>query len=482
MKKKLICLILALFCVFTFAACGGNGTEGGGGTNNGGDNWWQTTGTLNKDENGNVVFSDVEIRLTTVVAGEDEEPLRQIINLFNAEYRGEINVIIDSVGQDSYETSVASRITNNSNAPDLLMSHQKGHMSFAQNKLIQPFNEALEASGITISMDDYAAGLTQYTSLGYDNYLFGVPIDAQSLVVYYNKDLLSQLGEPVPTSRTELFEVCGKAKAQGLKPIAWSTSNDFFNRYVFPTAIVQNGGVFYDSETYKADWYSNETNRTAIKNAITSVREMMYGDSKIAEYNQASSSALQEFLSDQALFYVAEPWTMESLLNAYGAKKGLDREEVISDYVGGTSIAGWFAMEDSANAKKVFGDSHFFAMSKTCTDINKKAAICEFMRWFTQTGSVGVSWARAGHISASKIITEADDYKTDEIVTNFVNNFYGSIDNFVCIGNTPFYSDLSSSLSSLAVSAFQTSDSSTDERLIKNAEDNLNNVVDFVGM
>lgn len=479
MKKKLICLVLAVMCALSFAACGGGGNHEG---TDGGDNWWQTTGTLNKDENGNVIFTDVEIRLTTVVSGEDEEPFRQLITLFNAEHRGEINVIVDSVGQDSYETSVASRITNNSNAPDLIMSHQKGHKSFAEYQLIQPFNEAMEASGISISMDDYAAGLAQYTSLGYDDYLFGVPIDAQSLVVYYNKDLLADLGETLPANREELFEVCGKAKAQGLTPIAWSTSNGYFNSYLFPTAIVQNGGVMYDSDTYKANWYTDESNRTAIKNAMTAIRDMMYGENKIADYNQSTSSILQEFLSDQALFYIAEPWSMESLLNAYAAQNNLSREQTIADYVGGTSMAGWFALEDSENANKIFGDSHFFAISKTCTDINKKAAICEFVRWFTQTGSVGADWAQAGHISASKIVMESEEYKNNTIVQNFVNNFYGGIDNFVCIGNTPFYSDLSSALSALSVSAFQTSDTSGDDALIKRAENTLNNVVDFVGM
>ena len=127
---------------------------------------------------------------------------------------------------------------------------------------------------------------------------------------------------------------------------------------------------------------------------MTAIRDMMYGENKIADYNQSTSSILQEFLSDQALFYIAEPWSMESLLNAYAAQNNFSREQTIADYVGGTSMAGWFALEDSENANKIFGDSHFFAISKTCTDINKKAAICEFVRWFTQTGSVGADWRR----------------------------------------------------------------------------------------
>ena len=117
MKKKLISIMMASMSVFMLAAC--NPAEGGGG----GDEWWETTGTLNTDENGNVVYDNIDLRLTTVITGEDKAPFEQLVNQFNAEHRGEINVIVDSIDQASYEQSVASRITNNSNAPDFLLSH-----------------------------------------------------------------------------------------------------------------------------------------------------------------------------------------------------------------------------------------------------------------------------------------------------------------------------------------------------------------------
>ena len=479
MKKRIICGIVSLICAFSCVACsGGNDSQ-----DNPNGEWWETTGTLNTDENGKVVFEDVEIRLTTVVTGQDEEPLRQLVNLFNAEHRGEINVIVDNVDQNSYETNVASRISNNSNAPDLLMSHQKGHQSFVENRLIQPFNEGMEAFGITFDMDDYAPGFAQYTSLGFEDYLFGVPVDAQSMVIFYNKQLLNRLGEELPGNREELIALCQKAAAElNITPIAWPTGLNFFSLYAFPTAIVQNGGVFYDTETYKADWYDDETNRTAFKNAIQSIRELIYTDPQLARHNESDTSILQRFLEDEALFYFATPWALESVLNAYATQHNLDLDTTIADYVGGTSMAGWFAMTENENANKIFGDSHFFAISKTCTDINKKAAVCEFVRWFTQTGAVGATWAAAGHISASDVITSSSDYTDNVYLEKYINNFYSGLDNFVCIGNTPVYSDLSSQLTTLCVGAIGESDNSSDDLLIKTAQDNLNSVVDFIYM
>ena len=185
MKKKLIaifCAVLMTCSLTALTACGG-----GGGGNDGAD-WWTTTGelTMNGDE---VVFNDVQIKFTTVVTGEDKETLHSLIGDFNELYRGKINIIPEYRYQTGFEASVAQNISQNHNAPDLIMSHQKGHKSFAREKLIQPFDEAIEKSGITIDLNNYASILSQYSSLGYEDKIFGVPIDAQSDVVLYNKNL-----------------------------------------------------------------------------------------------------------------------------------------------------------------------------------------------------------------------------------------------------------------------------------------------------
>ena len=90
MKKKILgalCLSMALAFTVPLAACGGGGDD----LNEDGT-WWTTTGELNKDANGNVVFDDVSLRLSTIVSGVDKTPFGDIIAQFNAEYRGKINI------------------------------------------------------------------------------------------------------------------------------------------------------------------------------------------------------------------------------------------------------------------------------------------------------------------------------------------------------------------------------------------------------
>ena len=192
MKKiflRFTTFLLGMIMCASLAACGGG--DGFERTYTIDDPWWNTTGTLQK-EGKNVVFDDVYVDLVTVVTGADYTTFEKLVNRFNTEYKDKITVNITQMNDSNFETTVASNIVNNSNAPDLIMSHQKGQASLVENKLIQPFDEAMEKSGIEIKLEDYSSSLTQYSSHGYEGYLFSLPIDVRSQVAYYNKKLLNK--------------------------------------------------------------------------------------------------------------------------------------------------------------------------------------------------------------------------------------------------------------------------------------------------
>lgn len=477
--KKIVACLVACAALFSFAACGG----GNSGNNSGStieNPWWTTTGQLEKDSDGNVVFDNVDIAFTTIVDGADKAVLNEIISQFNTEYRGKIHVEVTVAHQGIFDETVASQISNNSNPPDLIMGHQKSYKSFTDMKLLQPFNEAIEQSGISISLDDYSSSLSQYASMGYDGYTFGVPIDAQSCVVYYNKSLLTKYGGELPTSHSALINLCKSvATAENITPIAMSTEDDFFTNYVFTTAIAQNGGVFYD-ENYRANWYSDETNRTAFENGIKSLRDLT--SQSLATFGMGLSGALNQFLEGKALFYIACPWDLDSIISSVANKNGISVDLAKSQYVGVTSLSNWFAIDEtSENGSKIFGDSHFFAMSKSVKNIETKAAICEFVKWFTSKASVGAEWAEAGHVSASTTILNSDEYQSNETVKNYVGNFYSDINSFECAGTTPYYKILFESLNTMFVNV-KTGSASKDSDYIKAAQDSMNSLIDFAEM
>lgn len=477
-KKLLLCML----SIVALASCGGRATTsviGGGGKIGITEPWWTTEGELRFDDEGNPIFEDVYIDLATVVSGEDVAPFQTIVNQFNSEYTGKIQINVETVSDTVYEDTVGKRIANNSTPPDLLMSHQKGHRNFADLKLIQPFDEVVEKSNSDFDIANYIDKLGDDSDLGFDNVQFQIPIDAASSVILYNKKLLNQIGETkLPESRSEFIEVCKKVSQLGSEyvPFAFGTNQDFFFRFTFPTAFIQNGGELYNPDTYRLEW-TNERNMQAWKDATKAFTE--FYDEGIAR-NGANNSEMQtKFREGKALFHITMPWSISSEMQAFAAANSIQNIDVVSrDWLGGYSIAKLFALDENApEAEYIVGDSHSFVLSKSVTDITEKAAALEFAQWFTENGSAGVAWAEAGHISASHTIINDDEYRNNEFVQNYINEFYFDINNFQTLGNNPHYSDLMISFQALGVNALK--DPSKVEQFVKEYQDAYNGILDL---
>lgn len=477
MKKKIAAVlsaVMALTVTAPLVACGG-----GNDVLNPDGTWWSTTGELQKDVNGDIVFDDVSIRLTTIVGGVDKTPFSQLIGQFNAEYNGKINIKFSTVGETDFEKNVTLKLTQNANdAPDILMSHQKSIKSFLDYHVVQPYDLAMEETGVKIDLSGFAAGVNQY-SKGGTEYSFGVPVDAASMVVYYNKEILAEYTDEVPKTRSELMEVCAAYKAKENRyPISWETSGDFFAKYLMPTAVLQNGGHLYKDDLY-GDWYDDTTQREIYKKAIQSVRSFI--NNGYAALGVHEMSGATDFYQRKALFYVSMPWYRPNIVDAYSQQNKVTVAQA-EDIIGGMSVSGWFAMdnETSDTAKKVYGDSHMLAMTRKVTDITKKAAICEFVKWFTQRGDVGAAWAEAGHVTLSDTIANSDTYKNNKCVKELINNWYPHLDAFTTMGITPYYMDVSDNLSALLSEALIDGDPAKDEEFIRVKQKALNSQIDLL--
>ena len=90
-------------------------------------------------------------------------------------------------------------------------------------------------------------GLTQADmgDVSYQGKWYAFPVDFKTWGVYYNKDIFDELNLKVPTTQTELLEVCKALKAGGYDPWAqWyadGASVDIEMRPVVWTEAIQNG-------------------------------------------------------------------------------------------------------------------------------------------------------------------------------------------------------------------------------------------------
>ena len=236
---------------------------------------------------------------------------------------------------------------------------------------------------------------------------------------------------------------------------------------------------------YYVSWDKDE-NLEAFKNAMQSIRSFLVGGNGSVKYALTNEAgALNRFCKNEALFYVTEPWLVQGTLSSYAtANGGLSIDAVKSNYVGGYSFANWFQMDESGvNGDKLFGDSHFFALSRTTEDITKKAACVEFVKWFTQHGeydgeSVGVEWAEAGHVSASTIISTDPSYTESDYVNDYACQFVPDINSFEVPGNTPYYSYTWSALQRLFITVYSNQDASGDQDAIASSAKEVNDIID----
>lgn len=470
--KKIISVLLCVFMAFAVlcvSAC-----------NSGGDS--TDTGELVIDDKGNVVYDDVIIRLTTVVTGEDKETLQNLVSKFNREYKDKITVTMNGIPEATFEKDVSTQLTNKNNPPDFIMSHQEGLKSLADLKLIKPLDKIMSDSGINFDMNDYASALSQYAYLGTNN-LYAVPSDAQSVMVLYNKDVLTACGyNELPKNHNELVQLCTSVKNKGYTPIAWSTSFQQFQSYVYVTALLQNGAELYNQNSYKAEWVSDAENEKAFKNALKSIRDL----TNISPADDTPGSILDKFLKNQALFYVNAPWNMSSVLASYIEKNeslGIETIDELAAHIGGTSMANWFALDNTAEyANVIYGDAHFFAMTKAVTDVTKQAAILEFIRWFTQNSSNSATWGETGHISLYSATVVSNEYNENPYVKNYVTKFYPDINKFRCTGSTPYFKDLRTYLGQIIITALNPTNTLSDEEIMTDNQKKYNMQVDFSNM
>ena len=177
------------------------------------------------------------------------------------------------------------------------------------------------------------------------------------------------------------------------------------------------------------------------------------------------------------------PWYRTNIVDAYAQLNGVSVSQA-EEIIGGTSVSGWFAMENetSDNAKKIYGDSHMLAITKKVKDISQKAAICEFVKWFTQRADVGAQWAEAGHVTLSNTIADSDVYKNNKCVKNLINKWYPYLDAFITMGITPYYKDVSDNLSQILSEALLIdSPKQTDyDELIRVKQKALNSQIDLL--
>ncbi len=179
---------------------------------------------------------------------EDSAPANAVIALLD-EYTAEYpNVTIERefiAYADLKKTLLQS--AGASALPDITIVNGPDHQQFAELGIAADLTDRLEAWG---ELDQYPQGLIDSASL--DGRIYGLPITANALALFYNVDLLDEAGIEPPTTWEELSDAAAELTTSERYGYAFSAINNQQSVFQWLPTLWQAGGDLTDIDSPEA--------------------------------------------------------------------------------------------------------------------------------------------------------------------------------------------------------------------------------------
>lgn len=410
MKKRPILFSLIAAAAFSLMSCGG------------GDD----SGNIDTDDDGNIVFNNVNITFTNVITGTDNEYLTQLVNQFNEEYKGQIRVQASaSQPADIYDNlPVATSYKRN---PDVMLIHAERVLQFAgqtnsdgTSKYFRELEDIMELAKIELNAEDFPEQV--WSNMQINGHQYGIPFDLHMAGIYVNTTILDELGLDMPETREELIAAAQAAMAKGYSglplsngyPDTYAYINGFFN-YGGKQILVEGDEGFDENLTLSDGtvvpaqpgvYYKNAT-----LNAVKSFGEFFFGENKISEPALATDSNLNAFYNGKSLFCFDGIWLLNDVIK-YSNNNDFEFDVIPANVM----------YNSTANPEytgDIYTNGHIFVMPKNSSGGEKDSrqqASMEFIKWMLEHSA---SWAKSGKIAAYAPARETEEYKAIDYLDGF---------------------------------------------------------------
>lgn len=190
-------------------------------------------------------FAVTEITWWHAMGGQLGETVNRLASEFNS---SQSDYKLTPVYKGSYTETLTAGIAafRAGQAPNILQVFDAGAATIMSSKgVAKPVQELMVSAGYPFEMQDYIAGVRNFYA-DRNGKMVGMPFNSSTPVLYYNKDLLVQVGAQVPQTYEQLEEVAqklaehGKAGfSQSLTP--WIMFENFKSRHNLQLSDKQNG-------------------------------------------------------------------------------------------------------------------------------------------------------------------------------------------------------------------------------------------------
>ena len=455
MKKKKWLLLVLVIAVAVAALAGCDNNTGAPVLEGDGDIVW--------DENGNVVYDNINLKMWSVTTGDDANTQDQIVAGFNSMYEGMIHVTVEHYSRYDLETLLSNTMQfDRENAPDILFNHGSRVTEYNERGWLQEVDFFFDKSGASFDKSDFVPSLLESVTI--DGTAYGVPVDVHSAIICIRKDILEKNGLPIPTNYEELCEVADRAaelaannqlwirgeNSEGYSATEWrlaSTAEPYtafpisygdmwVHEFVDYTAAVQNGGSIVDAEGMPA-WNSQET-----ADGLQVLRDWIFpGESSTNRYALSEDYGSSYDVGDaplnsgRCIFKLQGPWAWQRELQTFDQMLAADGG---SSNIATCSLSGMFAKDSDAEyASLIKGEGHAITLMSTVTSYTKAAAATVFMEYMANYS--GIAWAKRGHLPAVISVSQASEYLIDPAYEAYIQ-YWGTPADYVVVPPTKYYS------------------------------------------
>jgi|GEM_PF-343625 len=228
-----------------------------------------------------------------------------------------INVKIQGIPANSWGELMQTITVNiaGGDIPDIADIASEGQHAFAANGITRPIDDLIERDKdeLDATLADIHPNLLE--AMKYDGKMYGLPTVWNTMVIYYNKNVLREAGLEPPQEGWTVDDFV----AMSQKVIAGNngTENDkwgyaFFNGYfvtLVPWMLVNDGNVLND------DWTASRLNDPNTIEAMQLLHDFVY-KYKISPKLDAGVSDFDLFVQNKLAFMGAGMWQVNGLKNA----------------------------------------------------------------------------------------------------------------------------------------------------------------------
>lgn len=333
----------------------------------------------------------VVLEYWTIFTGPDGATMQELVDQFNKERAGEIEVRMSIMpGGNFYESILTAVISGR--APDVAIMHMDRLPEFASQGILLELDAYVDELGLV--GEDYIEPVWNGGII--DGKRYSIPLDAHPLVMYWNKDIFEAAGldpEAPPMDRESFIEVT-KLLTQDTDGDGvidqWGTqlSVGWPNFQYWYSILFQNDGELFNEDNTQAIF-----NNEAGVDALQYLTDLIYVH-KVSPANVQVDADVEAFKRGEVAIEFNGIW----MLAGYQDHPGLN--------FGAGMIPQW-----GTERKAVWAGSHQFIIPRQrSVDRAKVNASLEFIAWI---GNHSLEWGRGGQLPAKLSVLNSEEFRSD---------------------------------------------------------------------